>query len=112
MKKSQEINFPSGKEFEKIRKKLSSPKYIGSMALHPNASTVDRIKYSLCEEIVRYSRKSELSQVQLAKILKINKTEMSRVLHYRIERYTIDRLIGYVEILYPKMKFTMKVKSA
>ena len=47
--------------------------------------------------------KNRITQKQLADKLGVDEPEMSRILHYKIERYSIDRLVGYLEVLYPKM---------
>jgi len=81
-----------------------SYEYMGKdTLLHPYTPLVDQIKWKLCAQIVRYHLMNEISQNELAQKLGVDAPEMSRLLHYKIERYTIDRLIRYVEILYPKL---------
>ena len=67
------------------------------------ASLVDQIKYQLCAQIVRYHISNEIPRNDLAEKLGIDAPEMSRLLRYKIDRYTIDRLIRYVEVLYPAL---------
>lgn len=100
--------WPAEAQVEKMVKKLSNPKVIGSAVLGADASLVDRFKWNLCAKIVAYSLDHHLSQKQVGKLLAIDAPEANRLLHYKIERYTIDRLIRYVEILYPKLKLEAK----
>lgn len=107
--KKKEINWPPEKELAKIRKKLSSPKTIGSSMLAQNAPLSDQVKFALCEQIVKFKLATDISQKELAKVIKINETEMSRVLHYKIDRYTIERLMGYVETINPTLRVEVSV---
>jgi len=114
MKKSKNIHrsnrWPDRKDLDQVFEKLSSDSVIGTTVLDTNAPLVDQIKWKLCAQIVRYHLISEISQNELAQKLNVDAPEMSRLLHYKIERYTIDRLIRYVEILYSKL--SVEVRAA
>ncbi len=101
--KNNPAHWPPEKQVAEMRKKLSSSKVMGSTILDRNASLVDRFKYSLCGKVVSYSLDHDLNQKEIGKLLGIDAPEANRLLHYKIERYTIDRLVRYVEILYPKL---------
>jgi hypothetical protein len=32
---------------------------------------------------------------------------MSEILHYKIDGFTLDRLVGYAQMLYPKLKLDL-----
>ena len=96
-------NWPNEKVLSEIREHLSSEKVMGSTVLGPDASLTDRIKHELCAKIVQFHLKNKLSQKELADKLNVDEPEMSRILHYKITRYSIDRLIGYLEVLYPRI---------
>ncbi len=99
------FRFPDEKELKKVREELSDDRVTGSTVLGPDASLVDQIKYRLCGKIVEYRRTRGISQKDLANLLGVDEPEMSRILHYKIDRYTIDRLLSYLEVLYPNIKF-------
>ncbi|MEW6056287.1 MAG: XRE family transcriptional regulator [Bdellovibrionota bacterium] len=103
--KSSHTRWPDEKALSEMRDRLSSDKVQGSTVLGPDAQLVDRIKHDLCSKIVEFHLNSKLSQRALAEKLGVDEPEMSRILHYKIERYTIDRLLGYLEILYPNVDF-------
>jgi predicted XRE-type DNA-binding protein len=86
-----------------LRDYISYELVSGSTQISKDAPLVDQIKYRLCAQIVRFHLSNEVPQRELASKLDIDHPEMSRILHYKIERYTIDRLIRYVEILYPHL---------
>ncbi|MGK5084763.1 XRE family transcriptional regulator [Bdellovibrionota bacterium FG-1] len=99
------VRWPSEEALKVIRERLSSEEIEGSRVLGPNAPLAERIKQNLCSKIVEYRAKHQITQKQLAEKLGVDEPEMSRILHYQIDRYSIDRLIGYLEILYPKVSF-------
>jgi predicted XRE-type DNA-binding protein len=101
--KPSNTRWPDEKTLSEIRARLSSDEVQGSTVLGPNAKLVDRIKHNVCSKIVQFHLNSNLSQKELADKLNVDEPEMSRILHYKLERYTIDRLLGYLEILYPKV---------
>jgi predicted XRE-type DNA-binding protein len=102
---SSDIKWPSQKKLNAIVKELSSDKIEGSLVISKDAPISDKVKYELCRKILEYKRTHDLSQKELGKKLNLDEPEISRVLHYRIDRYSIERLIGYVAILYPNMRF-------
>ena len=104
--KPSEGRWPDEATLSEIRDRLSSVE--GSRVLGPNAQLVDRIKQDLCSKIVEYHVKQKITQKELAKKLGVDEPEMSRILHYNIERYSIDRLVGYLEILYPNVEFEVR----
>jgi predicted XRE-type DNA-binding protein len=99
--------FPSAKRLEEVTKRLSNPRILGSSLLPDNAGPVDRTKYKACEMIIRYRQKAGIKQKALADILGIDEARMSEVLHYKIENFTLDRLVGYAEKLYPNLKLDL-----
>ena len=60
---------------------------------------VDIIKYILCSKIIKHKKDQELTQAQVAQMLEVNKSEVSKMFSYRLDGYSIERLIGMVETL-------------
>jgi len=103
-KNATDVHWPTEAELSEVRGRLSSQELV-STVLGPDASLVDRIKQDLCSKIIQYHLVKGSSQRELAERLGVDEPEMSRILHYKIERYSIDRLVGYLAILYPNIKF-------
>jgi predicted XRE-type DNA-binding protein len=99
------VEWPNEKDLLEIREGLSFDNVQGSTVLGDDAPLVDRIKQDLCSKIVQYHLSAKISQKKLGEKLGVDEPEMSRILHYKIDRYSIDRLVGYLEILYPKIHF-------
>jgi len=91
------MGFPSEKELKAIRAKLA--KVEPSRLLPKNASKADRLKYRLCEKFVVYLRENDISQVQLAKKLKVDPSRINEIVKYRIDLYTVDKLMDLAERL-------------
>ncbi len=94
------MSFPSNKEIEEILKELESvePTFVLD---RKNASAVDKIKYDLCREFVIYMISNKISQVDLAERLDIDKARVNKIIKYRIEVFTIDKLLSLLNIIKP-----------
>lgn len=90
-----------------LRKTVSKIRGKPSGMLPPNASSLDRTKYDLCRRLLVYMHEHEMTQRELAKKLGVVESRVSEVLHYRIQKVTLDRLVKYHQTLDPK--FALKV---
>ena len=75
--------------------------------LPSDASKVERLKFELCKQFVVYLRANNMSQVDLAKKIGIEPARLNEIVKYRIDLFTVDRLIGYVEKLNPDVEVTV-----
>lgn len=83
-------NWPSNeriKEILKIAEKADAAK-----PLSKDADAVDKLKHRLCREILIFKHTEKLSNEELALKMGVSKTEVSKIINYHIERYTIDKL--------------------
>ena len=92
------MGFPSDKELKSVRAKLS--KVEPSRLLPKNASKADRLKFQLCEKFVIYLTENDMSQIQLAKKLKVDPSRINEIVKYRIDLYTVDKLMEHAEKLH------------
>src|SRR5579859_4003907 len=107
MKKNDGKKFPDAKRLKEVRDRLSREDVMGSSLLPENASEVEKTKYKACEMIIRYRQTHDLKQKDLATKLGIDEARMSEILHYKIEDFTLDRLVGYAQALYPSLKLNL-----
>ena len=91
------MGFPSENELKEIRSKLEKAE--PSRLLPKNASKADRIKYKMCEKFVIYILKHKITQAELAKKLKVDPSRINEIVKYRIDLYTIDKLLDLAEKL-------------
>lgn len=103
---AKKLNWPAAETLKRMDKKLSRTK--GSAVIPAEADPVERIKQGLCEVVVRYCQEHDLSQRDLAKILEVSESRVSEMVHYRIEKLTIDRLVKHLA----KLKRTVKLQVA
>ena len=92
------MGFPSERELKSVSKKLESAE--PSRMLPKNASKAEQVKYKLCEKFVIYLTDHKMSQIQLAKKLKIDPSRINEIVKYRIDLYTIDKLMDLAERLH------------
>ncbi len=101
--------FPSESELNEARNELSNS--IASRPLKKSASAIEKIKHKICREFIVYKTVNKMTQKTLAEKLKIDEALMSKILHYHFEEFTIDRLIKYLNTLYPNMNFKLDLAS-
>jgi predicted XRE-type DNA-binding protein len=97
--------WPKREEIEKVLKKLDENPELYSRAISSDASQTERIKRDICAELVVYKREHDLNQRELAQKLEISEALVSKILRYRFDEFTLDRLIRYLEILDIKFEF-------
>jgi predicted XRE-type DNA-binding protein len=94
--------WPSEKEWKEIERKLS--KGLATKVLPKDAGPVEKTKYDLCEHFVIYHQKIGISQREMAARLGVTESRVSEILHYRIERYTIDKLLTLLSKIHPEIR--------
>lgn len=101
------MKFPSDKELAKIRKKLEKSE--GSLVLSSKATPLEKFRYEICRQFVIYQRDHNLKCKELAKIVGVDESIMSKILRYRNDRFTTDKLIQLLGKIYPKHHLILKV---
>jgi predicted XRE-type DNA-binding protein len=99
------MGFPDEKELSRVRKKLS--KVEPTRSLSKDASKSDKLKYELCRQFVKYLLKHEMTQKELAEEIDIQPARLNEIVKYRIDLFTVDRLLDYAERLQPNLKITV-----
>ena len=97
--------FPKSSELDQIEKVLAKSE--GSYILPPDAGAVEKAKYEVCKYILIYMHKKGLSQRQLAKKMEIPESRVSEIVHYKIGKFTLDKLVSYYEKLNPKVSLSV-----
>src|ERR1043165_2545577 len=99
-KTSKQSQYPD-KEFKEYLNQLSSSKYQGgSWVLSKNTTPLQKSKHELCKEILIYQRKHKLTDEELAEKMELTLAETDDILHYRIDYFTLDRLMTYANKLF------------
>ncbi len=96
------MSFPNSNELKKIRNKLE--KRDGFKMLDPDASELDKFRFQICQDLLKYAKTNNLNATQMAKVLKITKADMSRIFNHRISKFSTDKLIHLYAVVYPEYK--------
>lgn len=102
------MKFPTNKELAEILDIISDDDFV--QLLPSDASPVEKVKYQLCKKFVTYIQDNNLSQIELAKKLNIDKSRVNWIVHYKIENFTIDRLYELLILVLPS--FELKVSKS
>ena len=74
-------------------------------------SPTDRVKRGICAEFIKYMRKKDFTQREMAKLLGVTEAIMSKITHYHFDEFTIDRLYGYLNKLDPALTLALGRKK-
>lgn len=97
------MSFPSEEKLKKMRDKLS--KADPSRSLPKNATTAQKIKYKICEKFVLYLLDHKVTQAELARKLEMDPARLNEIIKYKIDLFTIDKLVEVAERLDENFKF-------
>ncbi|MCE8163781.1 MAG: hypothetical protein I3274_06255 [Candidatus Moeniiplasma glomeromycotorum] len=103
MKRKNNINFfPPEERLAKIREKMLEPNYPRvNRPLPKNATSLEKSKYFLCKKVLVYKQENKLSVEKLAQQINLTIPEVEDILFCRINKFTLDRLVSYIDNLFP-----------
>jgi predicted XRE-type DNA-binding protein len=62
-------------------------------------TTEDKFKISICKFFVQYLNENKMKPIDLHKQTGIEKSRISEIVHYKITKFTIDKLLNWLHIL-------------
>lgn len=68
----------------------------------------DRFKISLCKFFVQYLNEHKMKPIDLHKQTGIEQSRISEILHYKITKFTIDKLLVWLNVL---AEYSPKIKE-
>lgn len=96
----------AGDVFKRARAKLRNKQ--GTLGLSENPTPLERLRWDICQEFVKYAVGNHLKSQDLAEKLGVHESDMSRILRHRIERFSTDKLLELLLKLKPKSKIQLK----
>lgn len=96
------MGMPGKAELMRALKRLE--KVEGSLALADDASPLERFRYDICQQFIKYKIRNKVSQREISQILEIDEAKISKILHHNIEEFSTDRLISLYSKLVPDVK--------
>ena len=97
------MRYPSKKKLKEMDNKLKSVE--GTLMVGPSSSPAEKFRWDLCQSLVKYMSKKDLSQVELADFLEIDQARVSEIVNHRIDKVSTDKLISYNEKINPQVAF-------
>ncbi len=101
------MGFPSEKELKKIRKELKAVE--GSRFVGDEGSSIEKIKFLICQKFIAYHLDTKMTQKELAILLGIDEALVSKLLRSRIESFSLDRLLRFLSLIHPNYKLELLV---
>ena len=93
--------FPNEAEIERVIKRVRRPVYRRiNKGLKPDATTEEKIKYELCQNISRYARENNLTEKELGEKMGIDQVKVEYILFAHINRLILEELVAYVDNLH------------
>ena len=96
------MRYPKTKDIKKILNELTDDDFI--QVIPSDISKTDKVKYELCKMFVAYIKKEDITQAELARQLKVDRSRVNWIVKYKIEHFTIDRLYELLAKVIPDCK--------
>jgi predicted XRE-type DNA-binding protein len=101
------MTFPNERDLKKIRKKLD--KVQGTLMLPLNPTSAEKLRWEICQEFIKYANRKDMKNFELAKLLEVHESDVSKILHHRINKMTTDKLLHLFTKIQPNHKVVLKV---
>ena len=93
------MTFPDDKTLKKMRSKLE--KLNGTLMLPEYPTPLEQFRWDICQKFVKYKRENGITHEEMGKLLGVDKGKISKILRHRVDEFSTDRLISYLQILEP-----------
>ena len=109
MKLTQKFSFPPPEEFERVVKRARISHRRSNFLLPPDANELDKAKYKLCKDILRYKHQNKLNAKNIAQQLELSIPKTEHILYSHINKLHLDELINYANKLH--LSFELKINA-
>lgn len=92
-------------KLKEISKKLSGVD--GALSLPKNSSSLDRFRFEIQQEFVKYKQEDGLSGFELAELLDVAKTAVSKILRHRLSEFSTDRILRLLSKIKPETEYKL-----
>lgn len=93
------INNEEMLEFIKEAKPKAKKRQLMTISDKSQLSTEDKFKMSLCRLFVQYLNEQKMKPSELHELTGIEQSRISEILHYKITKFTIDKLLSWLSVL-------------
>ena len=99
---SKENNIPlfnTSEKEEKIFRRLEDPNNEGFHMLSPKATELEKMKYQVCDGIVKFKSKKNIPDEEVIKRLQITSAKLQDIINHNYKELTFQELMNYFEKL-------------
>ena len=89
------MNYPDKSRILKVLDDIKKRKVKPTIVIAKNASPIDKMKFNICQKIIKFKRIKNYSNKDISEIVGVGPAVISRVLHCQIDRFKIDSLLIY-----------------
>ncbi|MDH4467951.1 MAG: hypothetical protein QE271_07825 [Bacteriovoracaceae bacterium] len=89
------MSYPNQERIFKVLDKIKSGKIKATQLIDKSASPIDKMKFNICQAILLFKREHNFSNLELAQILGVGPSVVSRILHCQISKFKVDSLLGH-----------------
>jgi predicted XRE-type DNA-binding protein len=86
-------------EIIKEAKAKAKKRLLTTISDKSNLTTEEKFKISLCKFFVQHLNEHKMKPIDLHRQTGIEQSRISEILHYKITKFTIDKLLGWLNIL-------------
>jgi predicted XRE-type DNA-binding protein len=86
------MTFPNDKDLESVLEEIQDQEPTLVIDYKTSAKS-DILKYQLCQEFVKVLKEEKITQVELARKLGVDKAIVNKIIHHKINVFTVDRLM-------------------
>ena len=109
------MRYPSQKEILEVLAEIEESEKRGitrtNQGLPYNATPIDKLKFKICQNILRFKRLKSYSSKDIAKLIDADEAVVSRLLHCHINKFKVETLLNYYRIILITSKQTSLLKS-
>lgn len=99
--------FPTDEELERMRKILEKSE--GARVVGEEGTKIEKFKFEICQRIVSFYLDSKMSQKEFAILIGIDEALMSKLVRCKIEVFSTERLLKYLEMVEPDYKIELSL---
>lgn len=87
------------KILSELEQKELNGQLVGSDSLAENATAIDKMKWDICREVLIFKKTMNFTSTKMSELMNVDKSRTSEILHYKIDKFTLDRLMGCLLLL-------------
>lgn len=102
------MGFPDKKTLDKMREKLENVE--GTKAFNKeDATPLETLRFEICQTLLKKAKSDGLTNREMAQVCEVDESDISKIFHYRVERFSTDKLMKILSKVFPEHSVLLKV---